>query len=29
MNTFQSTPEKPDDSHGWGANLQGMGGQQR
>jgi uncharacterized protein YceK len=27
MNTFQSTPQKPDDDHGWGANLQGAGGQ--
>jgi uncharacterized protein YceK len=29
LSTFQSTPEKPEDSHGWGANLQGMGGAQR
>jgi hypothetical protein len=26
MNAFQSTPEKPEDSHGWGANVEGMGG---
>jgi hypothetical protein len=23
--TFQASPEKPEDSHGWGANVQGMG----
>jgi hypothetical protein len=28
LNTFQSTPEKPEDSHGWGANVGGLGGQQ-
>jgi hypothetical protein len=29
MNTFQSTPEQPGDSHGWGANLQGLSGSPR
>jgi hypothetical protein len=22
---FQAAPEKPEDNHGWGANVQGMG----
>jgi hypothetical protein len=27
--TFQATPEKPEDSHGWGANIQGLSGNGR
>jgi len=26
MESFHSTPDKPDDDHGWGANLQGLSG---
>ena len=28
MDAFHSTPEKPEDAHGWGANVQPMGGEQ-
>ena len=29
LGTFQSTPEKPEDSHGWGTSVQGLGGGQQ
>jgi uncharacterized protein YceK len=27
MESYHSTPDKPEDDHGWGANLQGLGSQ--